>query len=153
MEKATSKASGYDFFLLMGQINHFTQLVRRRELNHYHIAPQQLYVLRIIQELGAKATIAEVAKRADRKINAVCRQSIGMEKDGLIKRIKDTPKSRLLKMELTEKGLGMLKISKESKTINELFSVFTEEELQQIYGGMTKVYLKLKEGTDNGFGN
>src|SRR5208283_4264397 len=123
MGKTTSAASGYDLFLLLGQISHFTQLVRRRELTQHHIAPQQLYVLRIIQELGSNATLSEVAKHVDRKINAICRQSIIMEKDGLIKRIKDTPKSRLLRMELTGKGRDMLKISKESKTINELYSL------------------------------
>jgi DNA-binding MarR family transcriptional regulator len=148
MEMTTSAASGYDLFLLMGKIAHSTQLVRRRELNHYFIAPQQLYFLRIVQELGSKATLFEVAKLADRKINAICRQSISMEKDGLIHRIKDTPKSRLLKIELTDKGLEMLKISKESKSINDLFSVLTEDELQLIYTGLNKLFIKLKEGVD-----
>jgi DNA-binding MarR family transcriptional regulator len=135
-------------FLLLGQISHFTQLVRRRELTQHHIAPQQLYVLRIIQEMGVNATLSEVAKHADRKINAICRQSIIMERDGLIQRIKDTPKSRLLRMELTDKGREMLKISKESKSINALYSVLDAEELQQAHDSLTKLFNKLKEGID-----
>ena len=149
MEKTTLSVSGYDLFLLMGQISHFTQLVRKRELNQHHIAPQQLYVLRIIQEMGNNATLSEVAKHADRKINAICRQSIIMEKDKLIKRIKDTPKSRLLRMELTAKGRDMLKISKESKSINALYSVLGEEELQQTYSSLIKLFVKLREGIDS----
>ena len=149
MGKTTSAASGYDLFLLLGQISHFTQLVRRRELTQHHIAPQQLYVLRIIQEMVANATLAEVAKHADRKINAICRQSIIMEKDGLIRRVKDTPKSRLLRMEVTEKGGVMLKISKESKSINSLYSVLSDEELQQTYANLNKIFIKLKEGIDS----
>jgi DNA-binding MarR family transcriptional regulator len=149
MANTTKSASGYDLFLLMGQVSHFTQMVRRRELTQHHIAPQQLYFLRIIQELGAKATLAEVAKHADRKINAICRQSIIMEKDGLIRRVKDTPKSRLLRMELTEKGHEMLKISKESKSINSLYSVLSDEELQQTYSCLNKIFIKLKEGIDS----
>jgi DNA-binding MarR family transcriptional regulator len=149
MGKTKSAASGYDLFLLLGQISHFTQQVRRRELTQHHIAPQQLYVLRIIQEMGTNATLSEVAKHADRKINAICRQSIIMEKDGLIQRIKDTPKSRLLRMELTEKGHEMLKISKESKSINSLYSVLADEELQQTYSSLTKIFKKLKDGIDS----
>jgi DNA-binding MarR family transcriptional regulator len=149
MGKTTASASGYDLFLLLGQISHFTQLVRRRELTQHHIAPQQLYVLRIIQEMGSNATLSEVAKHADRKINAICRQSIIMERDGLIQRIKDTPKSRLLRMELTDKGRDMLKISKESKSINALYSVLDAEELQQAYASLTKLFTKLKEGVDS----
>ena len=64
MGKTTQSVSGYDLFLLLGQISHFTQLVRRRELTQHHIAPQQLYVLRIIQEMGVNATLSEVAKHA-----------------------------------------------------------------------------------------
>ena len=148
MGKTTQSVSGYDLFLLLGQISHFTQLVRRRELTQHHIAPQQLYVLRIIQEMGVNATLSEVAKHADRKINAICRQSIIMERDGLIQRIKDTPKSRLLRMELTDKGRDMLKISKESKSINALYSVLDAEELQQAHDSLTKLFNKLKEGID-----
>jgi DNA-binding MarR family transcriptional regulator len=149
MGKTTQSVSGYDLFLLLGQISHFTQLVRRRELTQHHIAPQQLYVLRIIQEMGVNATLSEVAKHADRKINAICRQSIIMERDGLIQRIKDTPKSRLLRMELTDKGREMLKISKESKSINALYSVLDAEELQQAHDSLTKLFNKLKEGIDS----
>jgi DNA-binding MarR family transcriptional regulator len=86
-----------------------------------------------------------VAKNVEREINAISRQTISMEKDGLIKRIKDTPKSRLLRIELTDKGLGMLKISRESKSINEIFSIFTEKELQQMYSDLNKLLLNAKK--------
>jgi DNA-binding MarR family transcriptional regulator len=99
--------------------------------------------------MRSNATLSEVAKHADRKINAICRQSIIMERDGLIERIKDTPKSRLLRMELTNKGRDMLKISKESKSINALYSVLAEEELQQTYSSLIKLFSKLKEGIDS----
>jgi DNA-binding MarR family transcriptional regulator len=99
--------------------------------------------------MGVNATLSEVAKHADRKINAICRQSIIMERDGLIQRIKDTPKSRLLRMELTDKGREMLKISKESKSINALYSVLDAEELQQAHDSLTKLFNKLKEGIDS----
>ena len=146
MKKSANSISNFDLFSLMGKINHLTFLVRQRELSHYHIPGQQLYVLRIIQELGPKATLSAVAKNVEREINAISRQTINMEKDGLIKRIKDTPKSRLLRIELTEKGLNMLKIGKESKSLDTIYSVLTKQERQQLYAGLNKILIKLKKG-------
>jgi DNA-binding MarR family transcriptional regulator len=52
-------------------------------------------------------------------------------------------------MEVTEKGGVMLKISKESKSINSLYSVLSDEELQQTYANLNKIFIKLKEGIDS----
>jgi DNA-binding MarR family transcriptional regulator len=76
----------------------------------------------------------------------ISRQTISMEKDGLIKRIKDTPKSRLLRIELTDKGQEMLKIGKESKTVDAILSALTEKEKQQVYTNLGKVLSQLKKG-------
>jgi DNA-binding MarR family transcriptional regulator len=62
----------------------------------------------------------------------------------LIKRIKSQAKSRLLTIELTEKGLDMLKISRESKTIDEILSILNEEERQQLHSTLNKVLTELK---------
>jgi DNA-binding MarR family transcriptional regulator len=148
MKKQTSSVSSFDLFLLMGQLNHLTVLVRRRELSQYHIPPQQLYIIRIIQELGPKATISEIARVTERKIHVISRQTISMEKDGLIKRIKDTPKSQLLRIELTEKGLDMMKIGFKSKAIDATLSVLTDEERRQVYLSLSKVLAKLKDSMD-----
>jgi len=55
-----------------------------------------------------------------------------MEKDGLVKKIRENPKSALKRFELTEKGLDTyLKCNKE-KSINDIMSVLSEEELKQL---------------------
>jgi len=66
-----------------------------------------------------------------------------MEKDGLITRIKDSPKSRLLRIELTANGLEMLKISRESESINAMLSVLTEEERRQMHTALNKILIRL----------
>jgi len=149
MKKSVNSAkpvSNFELFLLMEQIKHLTSLARQRELNYYHIPAQQLLVLRIIQELGPQASLSEIAKNVERKINVISRQTISMEKDGLIKRIKETPKSRLLRLELTDKGQEMLKIGKESKTIDVILSALTEKEKKQVYVAFSKVLRNLKKG-------
>jgi DNA-binding MarR family transcriptional regulator len=68
-----------------------------------------------------------------------------MEKDGLINKIKDTPKSRLLKIELTKKGRDLLKIRNESKVIDTAWSFLTLEERQGVYSVLYQMSTKLKE--------
>ena len=145
MEKLTTSASNYELWLLMTKIHHYVVLVRQKELSPYHIPPQQLEVLRTIQSLGEKATLSRIAKELERKLNVISRQAVGMEKDGLIKRIKGTPKSRLLKIELTEKGRDMLNIRNESKVIDEAWSFLTEDERAGLYSVLSRMSTKLKE--------
>jgi DNA-binding MarR family transcriptional regulator len=65
-----------------------------------------------------------------------------MEKDGLIKRTKNTPKSNILHLELTEKGLGMAKMSLESKSLKKLFSSLSAEERRQIESILNKILIQ-----------
>ena len=145
MEKLTESVSNYELWLLMGKIHHDVVLVRQKELSPYHIPPQQLNVLRTIQYLGEKATLSNIAKELERKPNVISRQAAGMEKDGLIKRTNDTPKSRLLKIELTKKGRDMLNIRDESKIIDAAWSFLNEEDRQKLYSVLHRMSIKLKE--------
>jgi DNA-binding MarR family transcriptional regulator len=60
------------------------------------------------------------------------------------KRIKDTPKSRLLRLELTDKGREMLKIKKYSDGMNLSLSDFTIEDRQELYSVLSRMYTKLQ---------
>lgn len=142
MDEINSSVSNYDLWMLLVKVHHSLFFLRQKELSPSHIAAQQLQVLRIIQSLGTQATLLAIAKKVERKLDVISRQAVRMEKDGLIKRIKDSPKSRLLRMELTEKGLGMLKISRESESINIMLSVLTEEERRQIYSALNKILVR-----------
>ena len=144
MKKPNPSITNFDLWLLMHDITHAVVLIRQRELTPYNIGDRQLWILHSVRNLGSKATINEIAKELDRKISVISRQTARLEKDGLIKRIKSQAKSRLLTIELTEKGLDMLKISRESKTIDEILSILNEEERQQLHATLNKVLAELK---------
>ena len=145
MGKAILTVSNIDLWLLIDRVHHSIGWVRRRELSPHNIAPQQLRVLRAIQALGSKVTLSALANEVERKVDVISRQAVILEKDGLIKRIKESNKSRLLRIELTEKGLDMLKkISNDSRSIEAIFSCLTEEERQQMYSILNRI-LKSKE--------
>ena len=145
MEKKALELSNFQLWLLIGKVNYSIFLARQRELNRYHIPVRQLHVLRAIHDLGSKATLSEVAGRVERETHWISRQAISMEKDGLIKRIQDTPKSRLLRLELTEKGLEMVKLVRQSEAIDAILSFLNKEDRQQIKSVLNRILVKVKE--------
>ena len=139
MKKTTLAQSNFDLWTLIGRLNHTIVQLRQKELSPYQIPVRQLYVLRTIRALGANATLSEVARQVERETHVISKQAIRMEKDGLIKRIKNTPKSNLLKLELTEKGLEMAQMSVESKSLKTLFSTLSGEERRQFESILKKI--------------
>ena len=115
MNKQPLIENNNDLWVLFSDVHHQLGLVRQRELTQYHVPIRQVHALRTLQQLGSSATISELAKILGRKPNVISRQVVRMENDGLIKRIKSTPKSNQLRLELTEKGIDILKIITISK--------------------------------------
>ena len=144
MEKQTL-VPNQDLWLLMGKIHHKRILLRQRELSVYNIPTRQLYMLHLIRDLGSKTTIAEIARTVERKVDVISRQMVNMEKDGLIKRTKAVPKSRLLKIELTERGLELAKISGKSAAMDKIISVLGTEERQQLYSLLNRMLIAINE--------
>jgi len=136
--------SELNFELLIGRIYHTMVVFRKKELEKYQISPRQLYVLHVIDGLGLKATAYEVGKIVDRDIHVITRLAIDLEKEGLIKRIKKTPKSRILHFVLTEKGSSMLKISWKSKRIDALLATIDKENYRQMESTLIGISTMLK---------
>jgi DNA-binding MarR family transcriptional regulator len=128
----------------MDQFSHSMYLLWRNELTQYGVHVRQSQILRVMQDLGSSATITDVAKIVRRKPEVISRQGISMEKDGLIKRIKSKPKSNLLRLELTEKGVEMANISRKSDSINKVFSSLSREERRQMESILNNLIIKAK---------
>jgi DNA-binding MarR family transcriptional regulator len=112
---------------------------RQKELAPYHISPRQAYILFILTNLGHKATLTELAGYCDRGLNTLSIQMSKMEKDGLVKKAREVPKSTLLSFELTEKGMEVFKKSNEQKADRAIMAILTEEERQQLIGMLQKI--------------
>ena len=145
MKETSLSKSNFALWLLIGKANHLLLLKRRRELVEYEIPPGQLHILRAISVLSPKATIAGVANELERGIHVISRQTVSMEKYGLIKRFKATPRSNLLKLELTGKGLDLVKIGLQSKSIDAILSTLTEQERQQLELTLKKIIDKAEK--------
>jgi DNA-binding MarR family transcriptional regulator len=145
LEKAKPKITNFDLWLDITEIRHFMFIVRQREISSYGIPLQQLHVLRTIHALGEKADTSAIAKEVERNIDVISRQLVKMERDGLITRVKARPKSRLLRIQLTEKGNELLNISNQSDEIDAALSFLTDEERVRIHAVLSKMLANLKE--------
>ena len=147
MKKPTLSESNFDLWLLIGEVSHELFLARRRELSPYNIPVRQLQILRAIQALGSKATLSEISNKVEREFHVISRHTINMEKDGLITRIQNSPKSTLLRLELTKKGLDVLKISRPSTSIDKIFSSLSKVEREQVELILKRILIQAKEFT------
>jgi DNA-binding MarR family transcriptional regulator len=145
MDEITAKDSSLYARLLLGRARHLMVKARQKELAPYHISPRQANVLFILYNLGHKATLSELAKHTDRENNTLSIQMTRMERDGIVKKVRETPKSTLISFELTEKGIDIYKFAKQSKTIKEIMSVLSEEERQELIAILKKIIEKTEK--------
>jgi len=143
-----SKISDTDqLWLLIDKVHHKRMLVKQRELRQYNIPIRHLRLLSIIQNLGSMATISEISKKVERTASVVDKQTINMEKYGLVKRVHVQPRSRLLRIELTEKGMALTKINGKSQAMHEILSVLDAKEQHRLHSFLDKLLVKLNEYT------
>jgi DNA-binding MarR family transcriptional regulator len=133
--------------LLLGKARHLLVKARQKELAPYLISPRQAAVLTVIDELGEKANLTELAEHTDRNINTLSIQITRMENDGLVIKVRETPKSNKLRFELTEKGRNACKEVKKINSLNIIMSALTEAERQQLISLLEKIINKAQEIT------
>ena len=139
MKTKNLSEANFDLWKLMAKTHHSIILIRQKELKPHEISAEQLQVLRTVQALGSNATLSEIAKSIERKLDVISRKTALMEKDGLLRRVKTSRKSRLLRIELTERGIDMLKISRTSKSIDKVFLSLSIDERKQMETCFNKI--------------
>jgi len=130
---------------LIGSIHHSVSLIRQQELKQHHIPIRQLYVLRAIRDLGPNVTLSDIGKRVERQPHVLSRQTILMEKDGLIVRTRITPKSNVLNLKVTKKGLRIIEAAQKSESIDTIFSSLSKEENQLTRQALQKILIKVRQ--------
>ena len=115
--------------------------VRAKELSQYDLIPEKESLMFVIQATGERATLAEISRWVLREPHTISHLVQTMEKEGLVKRVKDLDRKNLVRVTLTEKGKkAYLKTSKKGSVYRILLAL-SEEECQQ----MTKCLRKLRD--------
>lgn len=110
-------------------------------LSETGLSLQQYITLMIMECIKAPTTISELARHLDRNANSVSMITDRMEKNGLVRRVRDLPDRRSLRLELTEKGREKLAEATKPgwELIERVTSSFTEEERSEFVHLMEKL--------------
>jgi DNA-binding MarR family transcriptional regulator len=142
MKEITENDDRLQARLLINRARDMLLNARQKELAPYNISSRQAYILHILNILGHKATLVELAEYNEREINTLSVQMTKMEKDGLVKKVRETPKSTLLRFELTEKGQGIYNQSKKMKSDKAIMSALSDDECSELIVSLTKIIKK-----------
>jgi DNA-binding MarR family transcriptional regulator len=105
---------------------------RIKELHQYGLTPNRSAVLVIVQALGGEAVPSEIARWIFRTPHSVSELLIRMEKEGLIRKVSHPTNKKLVIIKLEKKALQILSHSTKRESVNEIFSVLSDREFQQL---------------------
>lgn len=122
----------YKLWVLLAQTREAMLKSRQKELGRYNISPRQSAVLLFLQVAGDKVTPAEISRGLFRESHTISEILSRMEKQGLLKRVKDLSRKNLVRVELTEQGREACNRSAKRESIHKILSVLSSEERQQL---------------------
>jgi DNA-binding MarR family transcriptional regulator len=123
MLEIASNDSSVDASVLMDRAKHLMLNARQKEVAPYHISPQQAYLLFVLYRIGHKATQLELSRYINTRIGTLSVEITRMEKDGLVKKTRETSKSTFLTIELTAKGIQTYKNTNKLKSDKATMSI------------------------------
>ena len=136
----------YKLWVLMAQTRDAIWKARHRELLKYQLSAPAIAVLIAVETIGDKATPANISRYIFREVHSVSELLNRMEKKGLIRRTKGMNGKNRVGVSLTEKGREIYQSQLEdAKSICNIMSVLSEEEIQQMRSFLEKLQVKALE--------
>lgn len=143
MENLSNEDQDYNLSLLLDKVKRGIFRVREKELSQWGITPEQSEVLYVIDRLGEKATTAEMSRLMLREHHTVSGIVSRMQKKGLVRKVKDSSRKNLIRINVTEKGQDVYRLARERKPIHEIFSSITKGERDQLESYLRILFNKM----------
>ena len=118
---------------------------RERELSSLGITWIQSSVLVAVKKSEEPPTPTDIARKLFRQSHTISELLKRMEKQNLVKRVRDLKKKNIIRVLLTNEGEEILAKSQHTQVIHEIFSVLPKEKQQQLLQGMISLYNKAIE--------
>ena len=118
---------------------------RRKELRRHKLSDSEVAVLFVVHYTRNNITPAGIAHQLIQDNHATAQQVVRMEKRGLLKKVKDLPRSNQVRVELTPYGEQMFQKSEKIKSIYGILSVLSEKERKQLSTYLYKIWEKATE--------
>ena len=122
----------YNLWWLLLLMRRIMYKARARELFQYGITPEQAAILFIVQAIGEKATPAEISRWLFREPHSISGLLARMEKEGLVRKVKDLDRKNLVRVVITEEGQQAYQQSTKRESIHKIMSSLSEEDHQQL---------------------
>lgn len=116
--------------------------VRQKELYQRGTSLRYSAIMHAILRLGTNATPVEIARQASRERHSISEQISRMEKEGLVKRIRDLKRKNLVRVELTEKGYELFQKTVNRDSIEYIMTELTWEEKQELWSLLVRLRRK-----------
>ena len=129
----------YALWQLVIHTSYTMKRARQRELLQFGITFRNSAVLSTIIRLGDEATLSNIAQQLILEKNSMSAQLTRMEKEGIIKKVKDPKKKNLMSITLTNKGHELYVKGLERNAINSVMSTLTEDEKQALWAILAKL--------------
>ena len=145
MQNLSSGDQDYNLWVLLGQAAQAAFKARERELNQYGISAMQAAALFVIQAIGDQATPAKISRWLFRESHTISGLLDRMEREGLVKRVKDLDRKNLVRVVMTEKGQQAYRESTKGQSIHKLMSSLSEKERQELRSCLERLRNKALE--------
>ena len=121
-------------FMLLHRIRELIFRCQDRVVAEFELTTEQYSVLAAMKYLDTPIRITDIAQWMEHKVNSVSMLVDRMVKAGLLKRIRDLPDRRELRLVITRKGEQAFKLAnpRVRKLINEISSPLSSEEINTL---------------------
>jgi len=150
MERLLSSNEDAALWMWLSRTRDAVFRAREKELRQYNISCIQSTVMMIIEALGDKATPAEISRWAFRESQSVSELLNRMEKEGLVKKVKDLDRRNMVRVVLTEKGLEAYRQTQKYEAVHKVMSSLSATERKQLKNALKKVWDRALEELESG---
>jgi len=134
-----STDQNYNLWVLLRQTRDAMIKAREKELEKVGISSIQSAVLFTIKAINGNATPAEISRRLVREPHSVSGLLSRMEKQGLIRRLKDLPRRNMVRIVMTAKGEAVYRESTERRVVHEVMDGLTGDEQRQLWEHLERI--------------
>ena len=129
----------YALWLLLIQTNKAIHLARQEELANIGITVGEASVLYYANKLGRRATPTEISRHLSKMPHGISVLISRMEREGLVKKVKDLDKKNLIRVQLTDKGRQCHQQASKREVIKSIMSSLPEGDFLQLVSLLEKL--------------
>jgi len=122
----------YDLWNLLSEVRDAIVRTREMEASQFGISAPQTQVLFFVQAIDGPVTPAQLSRLLFRQSQSVSGLLTRMEKQGLVKRVKDLDRRNQVRIVMTEKGRQAYNQSTQRNSIQRIMSSLSKEERRQL---------------------